>query len=791
MGRQGHLALLLLLAFHAPGSFAAALLGLPRVVTVSEDAAPGATVAEVTLLCSNASTNPRVTLARVEPSSPWDATAAPHGPFNLVAVSPAGSVASAFRAEVTLRAGAALDARRVNRYALTLRAACRAAEEAEGQLFVAVTPERALRCAAGFASAEGDTVQVPADVAPWTPLYSVVPLRTASELTFYLANNDTPLVLSERGTVLAPATGFDPRPSTQVFRLPIVVMDRHGHNCSGAVTVQVLPWHRPRVNFSESWRAVTVPEGTGPLEVVTRVQASGDDVRYALLTAAVPALFTIDAVSGEIRSTHRLDLERFPQATHTRLLVRAYEARAPAATATMALNITVRPRSWPAPRCVPALYVYGLPVGVAVPETVPPGRTLLALRCAGPAGALRYALRGAARALFRMEGPQLQVNATLDYDSELAAAVGFQFAATIVVTAGGQTTQSTRVPVLVTVTPVNEYAPQCPNATAFSVPETAAFGAAVGRVAGTDHDYPLHSIEYGLEERAGAVQPFAIDAHTGWIYVVGPLERGRQRSYRLTVRLTDTHNDVDPAKRRRCLCDVAVHVQAVLGEVPVCTPEVQELRITSKVGGRQPVSRLACQGSREGAALSYAIVRGNEDRHFRMEGNTLFHVPTGLEQPRTFVLLVEVWGVPGVPRRSTTVILVVHVTPQATTVPPRSTARRSTPWKEPVVITRTEATWSPPAWFVAALAASGALLLAALGCAARTLLQSARGRSKLLRGNSSRRRAEPRAGAPQQGEGARGRPDTGTLAQFDGRARDPRTGRDYLFDSVTGLRRWV
>ncbi|NXA33365.1 CDHR4 protein, partial [Eudromia elegans] len=528
----------------------------------------------------------------------------------------------------------------------------------------------------------------------------------------------------------------------QVFRLPIVVMDRHGHNCSGAVTVQVLPWHRPRVNFSESWRAVTVPEGTGPLEVVTWVQASGDDVRYALLTAAVPALFTIDAVSGEIRSTHRLDLERFPQATHTRLLVRAYEAQAPAVAATMALNITVRPRSWPAPRCVPALYVS------QVPETVPPGRTLVVLRCAGPVGALRYALRGAARALFRMEGPQLQVNTTLDYDSELAAAVGFQFAATIVVTAGGQTTQSTRVPVLVTVTPVNEYAPQCPNATAFSVPETAAFSAAVGRVAGTDHDYPLHSIEYGLEERAGAVQPFAIDAHTGWIYVVGPLERGRQRSYRLTVRLTDTHNDVDPAKRRRCLCDVAVHVQAVLGEVPVCTPEVQELRITSKVGGRQPVSRLACQGSREGAALSYAIVRGeerprrcgarpraaawvfsgasragNEDRHFRMEGNTLFHVPTGLEQPRTFVLLVEVWGVPGVPRRSTTVILVVHVTPQATTVPPRSTARRSTPWKEPVVITRTEATWSPPAWFVAALAASGALLLAALGCAARTLLQ--------------------------------------------------------------------
>ncbi|NWI14022.1 CDHR4 protein, partial [Crypturellus soui] len=557
-------------------------------------------------------------------------------------------------------------------------------------------------------------------------------------------NNDTPLVLSERGTVLAPASGFDPRPSTQVFRLEIVVMDQHGHNCSGAVTVEVLPSRRPRVNFTESWRAVTVPEGTGPLEVVTQVHASGDKVRYVLLTPAAPALFTVDAVSGEIRSTRRLDLERFPQAAHTQLLVQAYEARAPAARATMTLNITVHRRSQQAPRCVPALGI------TQVPETVPPGWTLLTLRCVGPAGAagvLHYAVEGAttaSRSLFRMEGPRLQVNATLDYDSELAAAVGFQFAATIMVTVAGQPLRSTRVPVLVTVTPVNEYVPQCPNGTAFSVPETAAFGTAVGTVAGTDRDYPPHSIEYSLEERVGSAQPFSIDARTGKIYMVGTLDYERQRSYRLTVRLTDTHNDADPAKRRSCLCDVAVRVQAVLSEAPVCTPEVQELRITSRAGGRQPVTRLTCQSSREGAPLSYAIIRGeeplrspasccglalsrascpgNEDRHFRMEGNTLFHVPNGLDQPRTFVLLVEVWAGPSVPHRSTTAMLVVHVTPQPTTVPPRSSARRSTPRREPVIVTRTEATWRPPAWFVAALTACSALLLAALGCTARALL---------------------------------------------------------------------
>ncbi|XP_062441908.1 cadherin-related family member 4 [Rhea pennata] len=741
------------------GSFVrgAALLGLPRIVTVSEDAAPGTLVAKVTLACSNVSSNPRVTLARVEPGSPFDPNVTLHSvepgdPFNPIAISTNNTPASTFQAEITLRAGAALDAQRVNQYVLLLRLACNREDEAEGQLFIRVMAAQELHCAAKFTSIEGDMVQVPADVAPRTPLYTVLqpPQRGA---IFYLKNNDTPLILTERGTVLAPASGFDPRNSTQVFRLEIVVTDRKGHNCSGTVTVEVLPLRRPQVNFIEPLRAVTVPEGTGPLEVVTQVRASGDKVRYVILAPVAPALFTIDAVTGEIRSAHQIDMEHFPQAAHTQLLVQAYNMLNPTDHATMTLNITVQRTNQQAPRCTPALYVS------QVPETVPHSSTLVMLRCTDPAnanGSLHYAVEGAPAShfLFRMEGPQLQVNATLDYDSEAAAAVGFQFAATIVVTAGSQPSRSTHVPVLVTVTPVNEYTPVCPNDTAFTVLETAAFGTAVGRIVGTDRDYPRDSIKYSLEGGVGSAQPFSIDAHTGKIYVVGSLDYERQKNYRLTVRLTDSRNDLDPANRRSCLCDVAVHLQAVLSEVPVCTPEVQELRITSKPATRQPVTRLACQGSHNSATLSYAIIRGNEDRHFRLEGNTLFHVPNGLAEPRTFVLLVEVWGGPTVPHRSTTVMLVVHVIPRTTTVLPRTTAQRMTLRKEPLVITRTEATWNPPAWFVTALTVSGALLLAALGCMARTLLQSAQDRSKLFLGKS----ASPRiANKKPQPEGRRSR----------------------------------
>lgn len=55
--------------------------------------------------------------------------------------------------QVTLRAGAELDARRVNQYTLILRAACPGEDEVEGRLFVQVTTGQVLQCDTPFASA--------------------------------------------------------------------------------------------------------------------------------------------------------------------------------------------------------------------------------------------------------------------------------------------------------------------------------------------------------------------------------------------------------------------------------------------------------------------------------------------------------------------------------------------------------------------------------------------------------------------------------------------------------------
>ncbi|NWV34080.1 CDHR4 protein, partial [Grantiella picta] len=634
--------------------------------------------------------------------------------------------------QVTLRADAELDARQVPLYPLILRAACPGEDEVEERLFVQVTAGQVLRCDIPYASAGRSQGHRTVGALPRGPH----PHRRAQpwgqqkpgcggvgqgfsspfSLQFRLRNHNTPLTLTHQGLVLAPDNGFDPSKDTQTFRLEIEVMDRHGHNCSRAVRVKVLPSRRPRVTLPEPHRAVMVTDGIGPWEVVTQVHARGDNVRYAILAPVAPALFTIDEVTGEIRSTRRLELIR------AHLLIRAYNALHPDDHATATVNITVQGTDHRAPRCVPAIFVS------QVPETVSPGDTLVTLKCTDSTstdGCLHYALEGPPSSLSRfcMEGPQLKVNTTLDYDSEAVAALGFQFTATIVVTVGGKPLQSTRVPVLVTVTPVNEFRPVCPNGATFSVPETAAFGSIVGRVAGTDRDYPPDSLEYSLEGGSGPAQPFSIDRHTGEIRVVGPLDSQQQKSYRLVVRLTDTHNDLDLRKRQSRLCDVSVRLQAVLDQVPVCIPEVQELRITAgSPGSRQPVTRLVCYSSLDSAVLTYTIVGGNEDGRFRLEGNALVYLADNGAEPRTFVLLVEVWSGSGARRRSTVVALVVHVTPWSIPVPPSTTTQHTTLQKEPLVVTRTEAVWHPPAWFVAVLTISGALLLAILGCTARNLL---------------------------------------------------------------------
>uniref|UniRef100_A0A7M4FAR8 Cadherin related family member 4 n=1 Tax=Crocodylus porosus TaxID=8502 RepID=A0A7M4FAR8_CROPO len=545
---------------------------------------------------------------------------------------------------------------------------------------------------------------------------------------FTIEDNNSPFSISSSGQVLAPETGSSLRHHNQ-FRLQILVTDRRGRNCSGILKVQVLHVHQPRVNFTVPWQAVMVEENTGPMQRITKVSASGNNVRYKIIAPAFHRLYTINPWTGEIHNTYSVDLGQFPKAAHTQLLVQAYDMLHPSDSATMMLNITVLKANVLPPRCSPDVFVAQLP------ETTPIDRTLMTLTCTDSDvsnSSLHYQVEGDQRSryIFRMKGHQLQVNATLDYDSESIAAADFQYVATILVTDRRQPPQTRR------------------------------------------------------------------------ICVLRPLDYERQTTYQLTVKLQDVHNDVDPTFQRSVSCNITINVQDVNDQPPICQPMIKELSIYSTLAPSQPVTSLECSDYDRSTVLPlcYTIVGGNINGRFHLRGNTLYHNhfsydPDGIVDPLTFELLVEVLDSCSPPHHSTTATVIVHVIPWATTVPTTSTLL-TTPRKEPLVITRTDYFWEPTPWFMVVLTISSILLLAALGWLAWGLLcwSICREPTQVLLQD----RSLPHTDSVKREKGAlrdlSKEMDSSSilsLGQFDGRAQDPLTSREYLFNSSTGARRWI
>ncbi|XP_044307425.1 cadherin-related family member 4 [Varanus komodoensis] len=698
---------------------------------------------------------------------------------------------------VSLSPSAALDATQANLYILTYVASC-AEKSAESQLFVRVTATDRLECGSWLPKIGGVPVKVSEDVSPGSCIYSTVLKRPhTSSLTYTLENNSLPFTINSFGIVCAPATGFSHEQAGKIFSMDIVVTDSKGRSCRIPLSVQVLPVYHNQVNFTVSSVATSVLENTGPLQTIIQVQARGKTVRYQIDSPDTP-YFTINSETGEIKNTYNLDLNRNPSLAQTLLTVKAYEMLHPTDSAIITVNITVKRHSLQGPLCFPAVIV------TEVPETTPNGTTLLPLlTCSGVASgndSLHYQLDTQSRPYsFRMEGSELKVNTSLECDSFIMASLECQYRATILVMDHGSPPQTTTVPVLVTVSRVNEYFPVC-SQRFFSVPENANFGYSIGNVNGTDRDYPFNNIEYSiLGAETGALSPFYVGPRTGQLYLLGTLDYEHTKSYHLTIILKDLDNDIDGKRQLTTLCNITISVQNVNDNAPVCNPPFELCSIYSTFPRTMRITELQCTDVDGPSELIYTIVGGNTNGRFRMERNGLFHNTfsynrAGIFDPLIFELLVEVTDSRSTPRFSTTATVIVHVTPWSTTVPTTTTTTTTLP-KKPIILYTTEEYWAPDPWFVVVLTLTGALLLSVLGLLFWQLCcRKAPGEmpEPLLQNKGSG--LERNYIKTEEPSKEKGNVFTNVLSlepNFDGRAQDPVTGQYYLFDSNTGARRWV
>ncbi|XP_013015028.1 cadherin-related family member 4 isoform X1 [Cavia porcellus] len=687
------------------------LHSLPWFVNVSESQGPGTVLQMFIFTCSFHT--PTLELLRVQPPSTF---------FNTPSLAGSGGI---YLAKVTLSSSARLDALAVNHYELQLKYTCGNYVN-EASLYLDVQRDsRRIQCFGRFVSPAGEIIQVPETVSPGALLYTLllpgldvqgaqVNITSAQDPPYFPGS----FTINKKGLLRAPSQGLKGQ-APKAFQLQISVMFGQGQSCKGMLTVKVLPAPSSQVSFKMKTQNIIIPENLVPGSKVTQVQATGFDLRYEICSPVPSPLYTIGRADGVVRTTAPLELAGALGigAANVSLHVKAFERLQPWTSAELVLTVNVQPvNRWP-PRCHPALLV------TEVPEATPVGTVLRTFTCADPDSPdtnLHYQLQlhsPSNPASLCLHDRDLEVNTTLDCDTVGAC---FHLAASVLVHDNGQPQMTTEVPVLVMVTPVNEFSPACAAHT-FRLREDARPHTLLGSVVGTDMDYPRHSIEY---HTSGEPTIFAVDRLSGEIRLLGPLDYEQQRLHRLTVLVIDHGQDWNPTHRHSGSCTITIEVEDVNDHAPECEPPFQELTISTPLGHNMEVAKVSCHILQEPQrlAFSYSIVGGNSQSRFRLQGDVLVHNtptlgPPWPQQACTYELLIRVADAgSSIPHLSTTATIIVHLLPWRASTMATSTHRAIVPSTMiPRLVTDTEIFWQPEPWFVVVLTVTSILLLFALG----------------------------------------------------------------------------
>ncbi|XP_015148983.4 LOW QUALITY PROTEIN: protocadherin beta-15 [Gallus gallus] len=296
--------------------------------------------------------------------------------------------------------------------------------------------------------------------------------------------------------------------------------------------------------FSREVYEVRVAENSPPGQLVVRVSAADPDegsngkVRYAPSpehVRAVPSqLYELNAESGEIRVSGKLrtyEEEKMPRARGESLWTGG------GLSAHCRVHVEVLDVNDNAPEIALSS------VSASIPEDAPP-RTVVALlsvrdRDSGDNGRTECAIEGdvpfSLTAAFANHY-ELRTSAALDRETTA------EYNVSIVATDWGRARLSARESVSVRIADVNDNAPRFTQAAySMSVSENEAGAVRIGSVKATDADAGANGrVRYALVREEGEERPaVSVDAESGAVSVVRPLDYEEVRAVEVTVRAAD------------------------------------------------------------------------------------------------------------------------------------------------------------------------------------------------------------------------------------------------------------
>ncbi|KAK1161473.1 cadherin-related family member 4-like, partial [Acipenser oxyrinchus oxyrinchus] len=615
-----------------------------------------------------------------------------------------------------LSSNASLDFETVRLYRLELRVSANHSTATQTLEVEVLDVNEPPQCDAVF-QFPGALVKIPNDLTVPIELYHVVASDPDINNTLnyridqvWPASARPQFMIDGTGTIYS-NQGFGYQSSDKDFIVNVTVSDEQGASCRGKVRIEILPVLNRTLNFTVPSQSVTISEDIQVGSVVAIVKALGSDLRYEFVGNYPAYRISQD---GIIRTTCELDLETNGDLQWSILMIRAFSTTHRSGTATV--NVTVLDVNDNPPTCTPSVIV------LCIPETTTIYTELAILSCSDADitnNSVSYQLEpnAVSQFKFRLQGSQLQVNNTLDYDNAEIAHNNFQYKATIFVIDGGLPPLTTVVQVLVTVTPVNEFIPEFQQPVQFLVNEDAGRGTVIGMVRATDRDWEHDSIRYSIR---GVDQGFSINPKTGELYLRRELDFETQPTHRFVVQAVDLNQDINPSVRKQTTQEVTINVQNVNDNPPECNP-FYETEIYSTLSLTEEILSLTCWDI-DGDRLTATLTNGGKNDRFRLNELQLFsknafsYNPEGIFDPTFFELRIEVTD----GKFSTTVLVIIHVKPWTTTVPTTTTP---TTTRKPRVQTVLSSYWEPEPWFVAVMAITIALALIALGLLIWKILQ--------------------------------------------------------------------
>ncbi|XP_067908394.1 cadherin-related family member 4-like isoform X2 [Heterodontus francisci] len=643
-----------------------------------------------------------------------------------------------YKAEIFLNNHAALDYEWTPMYILTITIEALNSDRHVEYLQLFVQDVQDEQCGVHFQTQGGATVYVRETAAPLSHIYTIVSAPSYAENFIYTITDAIPasakqqFSIDQSGSIHVPLNGFGHHNEERNFELHITVTEKTETICKGTLKIVVTPVNHWIPIFTSVSKTVSIPENQGPEYYVTKVTATGNRVHYHLAT--FNPSFHIGEETGIIKTSYNLDLDQKPGLAVNLLVIVAFDE---SYLYSSLANVTVylMDVNDNDPQCTPPILV------AEIPETTPVETILFDLTCSDPDYSntnLSYTIvaNDNSRFKFKYHANSVRVNESLDYDSAKIASLDFQYTATVIVTDDGTPPRTTTILMLVTVTQVNEFPPVFHGTKTFSVLENSPVNTQVGVVNATDADWVYNDVRFSIVGHAPPT--FYIHPYTGQINNLVPLDFERIDTYTLTIQAVDMTDDVvfDSSQQRTSYAQYTIKVENVNDVPPVCIPPYYKETIYSTRADNIPIVTLSCT-DKDSELLTYRIVGG----------------------------------------------------------------KTRTPVNK--VVTVLDKYWKPEAWFVVVLTLASALAVAAFAlllwnCLSRTSCS----KPAFLQNEISQRLLEDRSLPEAEAQKRNKTGDfTGEKKQmvsksplsqmFDGRATDPSTGRHYLFNSMTGARRWV